>query len=213
MPILRKQEISPTQTIGLWNITESVEDFANTVMLSDEEKRFLESISSQERKLQWLASRALLKEMSGGNNLFIAYDQYSKPYIEGDLSLKISISHSHHIVAIILDKKNESGIDIELVKDKIIRITPKFLSSEELKTISAIDYEKATAYWCAKESIYKYYGKKELHFNQNIFIADFKYAEKGLIKGEIKTDTFNANFTLAYEKIEGFMLAYILNNF
>lgn len=213
MPILRKQEISPNQTIGLWNIMESVEDFTNTIMLSDKEKAFLERISSQERKLQWLASRALLKQISSNDNLLIAYDEFNKPYIENDLSLKLSISHSHHIVAIILDKKNESGIDIELIKDKIIRIAPKFLSSQELKTISDKDFEKATVYWCAKESMYKFYGKKELHFNQNIFIADFNYAEKGFIKGEIKTDTFNANFTIAYEKIEEFMLAYILNNF
>lgn len=213
MPILRKQEISPNQTVGIWNITESVTDFVNTLILSEKEKRFLESISSEERKLQWLASRALLKQIRADADLIIAYDEFNKPYIENDSSLKISISHSHHIVAIILDKKNESGIDIELIKDKIIKIAPKFLSSEELKTISKNDFEKATVYWCAKESIYKFYGKKELHFNKNIFVDDFNYEEKGLIKGEIKTDTFNANFTLGYEKIEEFMLAYILNNF
>ncbi len=213
MPIIRNQEISSTQTLGLWNITESVADFISSLALSEKEKLFFDSISNEQRRLQWLASRVLLKSISGNKNLFIAYDEHNKPYIENDTSLKISISHSHHIVAIILDKKHETGIDIELIKEKIIRITPKFLSAEELKTISNKNSEKATVYWCAKESIYKYYGKKELHFNQNIFIADFNYEEKGLIKGEIKTDTFNANFTLAYEKIGEFMLAYILNNF
>jgi 4'-phosphopantetheinyl transferase len=44
------------------------------------------------------------------------------------MSKHISISHSHDKLAIIVNEKEATGIDIELIRDKVLKIKHKFLS-------------------------------------------------------------------------------------
>jgi len=49
------------------------------------------------------------------------------------------------------------------------------------------DLSKMCIYWCAKESLYKWYGKKNLSFKDNIFIEPFEN-KPTMIQGDIFID-------------------------
>ena len=90
------------------------------------------------------------------------------------------------------------------------------MSDAELKSLQKKNQdEQLTVFWCAKESLYKLYGKKELAFKKNLIIEPFQYAEKGNIKGWIKNSSVNKSFALQYEKLnsgnDNYMLVYVIN--
>ena len=193
MPLLLRKDISIDCKMAVWDITESEAELAKMVFLSKTDEKFLEETKHESRRLQWIASRVLLKELCGKSDLIIQYDVFGKPFLENS-ETKISISHSHNKVALIINKE-ETGIDIELVKEKIERIQNKFMSDAELENLKAENKkEMLSVYWCAKESLYKLYGKKELHFKENILIDSFTYNKEGIISGRIVTENFNHNF-------------------
>ena len=72
-----------------------------------------------------------------------------------------------------------------------------------------------TLYWCAKESLYKLYGKKNLRFKENLFVEPFEYLGKGKIKAEIILDSMKSKYILRYEKIssgdKNYMFTYVVN--
>ena len=195
--------------MAVWDISETETELSEMISLSVDDKKFLRETKHESRRLQWIASRVLLKEICGKNDLRISYDVFGKPFLENS-EIKISISHSHNKIAFIINKE-ETGIDIELIKEKIERIQNKFMSAAELKNIKAENKkEMLSIYWCVKESLYKLYGEKELHFKENILIDDFNYNKEGVISGKIVTEKFNRNFRLSYLKLDDYMLAHVL---
>jgi 4'-phosphopantetheinyl transferase len=140
--------------------------------------------------------------------IIILYDSNGKPYLK-DNSQKISISHSYDKIAIIINDFEETGIDIELIRDKVLKIRRKFLSIKELENAEE-DVEKLLIYWGAKESLYKIYGLKELDFIKNIKIKPFIKYQAGRIEGIITNSNFNRSFELNYLKIENYIMVYVL---
>jgi 4'-phosphopantetheinyl transferase len=203
MPIYQTNNVSENIKVGVWKITESVEDLLSRLL----EKGFDESTTyqtkNQQRLKQWLATRLLL------NNYFddasIIYNELGKPSI--DNGWNISISHSNEFVAIILNKKEACGIDIEKMTPKIERIKNKFLSDYDLKTRTSLEH--LTLYWGAKEALYKLYGKKEVLFIEHLFIEDFSN-EINSFNGRIEILDFKKKVPMQYEIIEGYILTYTL---
>ncbi|MEW6469284.1 MAG: 4'-phosphopantetheinyl transferase superfamily protein [Bacteroidota bacterium] len=209
MPLLRKKDISPGCSLAIWDIREDEEELARLAELADEDRAFLRQLGYRPRRLQWMASRILLRSLTGSTALKIAYDDFGKPFLR-DSALRISISHSHGRVGLIASGQ-ETGLDIEQVREKIYRIRMKFMSEAELKNIgAAAAHEQLTAYWCAKESLYKLYGKKELHFREHILIDDFEYRGSGTLTGRIAVRGFEQRYRLCYEAEGGFMHAFVL---
>ncbi len=54
----------------------------------------------------------------------LVYNEAGKPHLKD--GKYISITHSHHFTAIIISKNDGVGIDIEMQRDKILRIAHKF---------------------------------------------------------------------------------------
>ncbi|MEK6616384.1 MAG: 4'-phosphopantetheinyl transferase superfamily protein [Bacteroidota bacterium] len=201
--------------LGIWHITESVDELLKMKFFSKEDVSQLNSFSYEHRKKEWLVSRILAEKLTGEKDTQIIYDEHGKPCLENS-TLHISLSHSHNLLAVIIDKQ-ETGIDIELIKPKVIRIKEKFMNEAELNSLQKENQEEQlTIYWCAKESLYKLYGKKELVFKKHLLIEPFQYSEKGIIMGWIKNTSVNKSFALQYEKLnsgnDNYMLAYIINH-
>ena len=173
----------------------------------------LDKFGNENKKLQFLASRILLKHMTDKSFSNIGYNEYGKPFIINSKK-KVSISHSYNYVAMIINEKDETGIDIELIKPKIKRIAEKFLCTDELENVGAEnEIEKLYIYWGAKESLYKLYGNKNLLFKENLFVEPFNYdAESGNIKATISIENYRRIFSLHYQKVDKYMLVYVLNN-
>ena len=214
MPLLPIKEAGPHAKIGLWLLTESTEELIKRKTIPAEDLLVLRSFSHDQRKKEWLAARILAEELTDGKNVRIVYDEHNKPALKGSQK-HISISHSHSLLTMILDSK-ETGIDIELVKPNVERIKEKFLSEGELKSLGEEKLtEKLTLYWCAKEALYKYYGKKLLTFKEHLIVEPFDYTGTGQLLARIIHPSMNKLFKLHYEKIsvkdEDYILAYILN--
>jgi 4'-phosphopantetheinyl transferase len=144
-----------------------------------------------------------------GDDCIIAYDDKGKPYLSED-SRHISISHSHDKLAIIVNEHESTGIDIELIRDKVLKIKHKFLSQNELAEAND-DVEKLLIYWAAKETLYKIYGLKEVDFIEHLFVKPFTKHNLGTIIGEIRLPNFTESYHLNYQILENYVLVYALN--
>lgn len=207
------KEAGKSGKLGLWNIAESVDELLKIKRVSKKNLSLLNSFSNDHRKKEWLVSRILAEQITQKKNIQIIYDEYSKPFLK-DSKYHISLSHSHTFLAVIIDKK-KTGIDIELIKPNVLKIKEKFTSVKELKEIGKENcLEKLTLYWCVKESLYKYYGKKKLTFKEHLIIEPFVYSEKGKLMARIHHTTMKKKFELNYETVvadgQNYMLAYIV---
>ncbi len=214
MGLFLSKEVRQKGKVGVWHITESLDELLKMKQFSEEDLSLLKTFSYEHRKKEWLVSRILLEQMTGDKNLKIIYDEHNKPFIENSKE-HISLSHSHNLLAAIIDKK-ETGIDIELIKPNILKIKEKFMSALELKALEkGHKEEELTLYWCVKESLYKLYGKKQLTFKENLFVEPFEYLGKGNIRAEIIQDSMKNKFELHYEKIsvdrKNYMMTYVVN--
>lgn len=150
----------------------------------------------------------LIKELLG-KHIDVNNNDKGKPYLVND-TRHISISHSHNKLAIIVNEYEPTGIDIELIRDKVIKIKHKFLSSNEIKNAND-DVEKLLIYWAAKETLYKIYGLKEVDFIKHLFVKPFTKHNLGTIIGEINLPNYTESFNLNYQILDDYVLVYALN--
>ncbi|MEI8136286.1 MAG: 4'-phosphopantetheinyl transferase superfamily protein [Bacteroidota bacterium] len=163
-------------------------------------------LNLQKRALEKAGTHFLLTEMLKSKDFELGYSSESKPYLIGK-SEHISISHSHDKLAIIINTKETTGIDIELIRNKVVNIQHKFLSEKEL-LFAKDNVEKLITIWAAKEAIYKVYGIKELDFIANLFVEDF---DGSVIIGKIDKGSFKKQYKLISENVSDYKLVYVLN--
>lgn len=162
----------------------------------------------EKREIERRGTRFLLKKMLGSEALEITYNEFKRPYLKGR-SEHISISHSHQWLAISIHKTDETGVDVEMIREKVINIKHKFCCDEELE-FAQNDSDKLTLLWACKEAIYKVYGKKELEFKK-IKIDEFVVNAEGEVNGTIHFDANLRKYKLMYRKFNDYFLALILH--
>ncbi len=202
MPIYELKNISETKKIGIWKITESKEELLNLASYLPYQIS-IPNTKNENRIKQWLTTRLLLVDFF--DDVQILYDEFGKPYLANNWN--ISISHTTNFVVILLNRKESCGVDIEKINSKVERIKHKFLSEDDLQKIKS---EKGlTIYWSAKEALYKYYGKKEVLFIENLYIKDFNFnSNSNTFKGIIKMSDLKKEIKMNWEEIEDHILVY-----
>jgi len=158
------------------------------------------------RDIEKSGTHFLLGKLLGNDDFELGYTVENKPYLKGSDS-HISVSHSHDWLAIILNEKQNTGVDIELVRDKVRNIQEKFLGEKEL-AFARDNTEKLLICWAAKEAMYKLHGKKDLNFIDGIEVEDPTGDE---IYGSINLPEHSKRYRLKTEKIENYRLVYVLN--
>lgn len=212
MPLFQTIQHDETTKILIWEITESFEELLEKVVLKEKTQLRLNGMKSQMHQRAFLSVRMLIQEM-GFTDKDLHYDEFGKPYF--DCHNYISITHSHHFAAIIISHETV-GIDMELQREKILRIADKFVDTEfdYLNPNVLEEYiKKLTVVWGAKEAIFKIRNEKGISFKDHIKVGDFSLDKKqtqaslhfdDLIKDfnvyyeEIKSDNSDQNFTLVY---------------
>lgn len=212
MPLFQTIQFNETTKILIWEITESFEELLSKVVLKEKTQLRLNGMKSQMHQRAFLSVRMLIQEM-GFTDHDLHYDEFGKPYF--DCHNHISITHSYHFAAIIVSHETV-GIDMELQREKIIRIADKFTDFEfdYLKPDPIEKYvKKLTVIWGAKEAIFKIRNEKGISFKDHIKVGDFSLNKSqteaslhfdDLIKDfevhyeEIKSDNFQGQFTLVY---------------
>ena len=167
---------------------------------------------TDKRSIEKQAALYVTRSVLNDNNIEILYKESGKPYLSHDVN--ISISHSYDWLVVLFSYNGvDIGVDIEKIRDKILNIKDKFLSEKELEDLKDGLIEKYIAYWCTKEAIYKAYGKVGLIFEDQIFVHNFNYSQKG---GEINAYVCDAycekKYTLHYQVLNNYILTYTANN-
>jgi 4'-phosphopantetheinyl transferase len=181
--------------LGLWHITESAEELASFLVLTESN-----NFSKDSRNLHWLAARVLLKHLLGGNTFDLLKTDTGKPYLPDD-DIEISLSHSGDYAAAIICNKEETGVDIEKIDPRIYRIAHKFLNDFDKSFLTENDLVGHYLVWNAKEVLFKYYSKGAVDFRKHLFI-DLSNRKKNELTATIKKEDFNAEISIQF-KIEG----------
>ncbi|MBE7178596.1 MAG: 4'-phosphopantetheinyl transferase superfamily protein [Mucilaginibacter polytrichastri] len=211
MALAWRRAVDQDTEIALWKIEEEAEELYGRLKLNEMEMKHLEKLKSSKRHLHWLGTRVLLRELIGTKEYINCMsDSNGKPYLV-DLPYHISFSHSFDYAGVMLSKSREVGLDIELIKDKVVRIAPKFMQQNELGFIDpAHETEHVSACWCAKEAVYKCYGQKEISFHDHIFLQPFAYQSEGHMKIRLWKNHILENYDGWYFSFDGYMIGYVM---
>ena len=210
MPLFKTIQFNSTTQILVWKITESYEELFDTVALKDKNSIRLGGMKSQMHQRAFLSVRKLL-QLAGYSDFDLYYDEFGKPHLSD--SKHISITHSHDFSAIIVSDQTV-GIDIELQRNKIIRIADKFCNTE-FQFLNPNDQpefiRKLTVIWGAKEAIFKIRNEKGISFKNHIQVNSFDLEKKETVV-ELHFNNLVKDFKIYFEEIEQFTLVYAFQN-
>ncbi|MFD1771467.1 4'-phosphopantetheinyl transferase family protein [Sphingobacterium suaedae] len=210
MGLVYLRELNSETKFAIWKIEETTEELLARLQLDEREKAKLESLSKGKRTLHWLATRVLLRYLLKTEE-YIACpsDANGKPYLP-DYPFKISLTHSFDYAGVLMSTQGECGIDLEIVKDKVLRIKEKFMKPTELAFIQDNNVEQLYACWCAKEAVYKLQGNKGVSFLEDMSILPFQYKPQGVMTLMLRKDRKTQSFQVYYEKFQDYMLGYVV---
>ena len=210
MALAFQKNMDPKTSFAVWKMEESAEELFAQLQLDEREKAYLDELKHDKRYLHWLGTRVLLRKMMNTPEYIdCQVDEHGKPYLV-NFPHHISLSHSYDYAAVMISETQFVGIDIELIKDKIERLAPKFMRSEELDFIDpAFSIAHLYACWCAKEAIYKLQGRSQISFKDHIRLAPFAYPDSGKLTATLDAPGIHWPFEVHFEKFDGYMLAYV----
>lgn len=173
------------------------------------------------RQKETAAVYALLNEMLGRGGWIIDHEDSGRPILRHS-DMEISISHTKNYASIILSKQNRVAVDIEYISDRICKIEDKFMRGDEQAYSRKLMQQIAIAknsntnkacilllFWCAKETMYKYYSDEHLAL-QDIKIEQI--TSNGIDNGNIicQNTLSGETKTLVYKVNDCTVLTYLV---
>jgi len=205
MPLYKTINYNPTTEILVWKITEPLAELSMEVTLNPKNQERFNGMKSELHQRAFLSVRKLL-QIKGYTDFDLDYDQFGKPHLKD--GKHISISHSHELATIIISDEI-SGIDIEMQREKIIKIAEKFADKEsEFLDIENQDYiRKLTVIWGVKEAIFKIRNEVGISFKEHIHVHPFEIEDQSgfaSLQFQNKLIQFKCHFI----EIDNFTLVY-----
>ncbi len=205
------RSVGTTTQICVWKITESLEQLSQEVELNPVNTIRFNGMKSEMHQRAFLSVRKLLME-KGYSDFDLEYDEFGKPHLkDGNY---ISISHSHEFSTIIISDQ-KAGIDIEMQREKILRIADKFVNNQELQRLKSFDNQdfikKLTVKWGAKEAIFKIRNEKGISFKDHIKVNPFEIRDNKTT-AILEIEKIKQQFSIYFEEIENFTLVYAFEN-
>jgi 4'-phosphopantetheinyl transferase len=183
-------------TAVLQPITEDEPTLRASLLLTTPEQEDLAGISHPAQRVEWLACRVAIRQLIEAQGLVYAglhKDEFGKPHLIGT-PWHVSLSHTGGWAAAVLHRTRPVGIDIEPIRDQFRRVVPRVLSEDEIAH-AAGEPGRLAVYWCAKEALYKLYGKRQLTFRDHLFIEPFADNAEHLI-GHVRLPDHKAQLTI-----------------
>ena len=199
------RSVGTTTEILLWKITETLAELSAEVTLNPKNQARFYGMKSELHQRAFLSVRKLL-QFKGYTDFDLEYDQYGKPHLND--GKHISISHSHEYATLIISDEI-TGIDIEMQREKMIKIAPKFAEKElEFLEKENQDYiRKLTVIWGVKESIFKIRNEAGISFKDHIHVLPFEIdAQSGTANLHFQNKT--VQFKYHFIEIDNFTLVY-----
>lgn len=180
----------------LRSITEDESILRSGLPLTAPEQEELAGISHPAQRVEWLACRVAIQQLVEAQYMpynGLEKDEFGKPHLIG-MPWHISLSHTTGWAAAVLHRSRPVGIDIEPIRDQFRRVVPRVLSEAETSH-AAGDPGRLAVYWCAKEALYKLYGKRQLTFREHLHIEPFSDGADYLT-GHVRLPDHKAQLTI-----------------
>ncbi|MCR5560273.1 MAG: 4'-phosphopantetheinyl transferase superfamily protein [Bacteroidales bacterium] len=194
--------------LGVWHITESEAQLREATSIPSDELEEISFIKSESLRKQKLAVRALLDAMFE-DKVYLSHHDNGKPYIENN-AVNISITHTDRYVAVILDDRDDVGIDCESLDRDFSAVEKKALSEDEIDDLDDDRRnEQLAIYWCAKEAVYKKISQYGVDFAEQIEIDSFRPRGEGELEATfIHKDGYEEEFDLCYMTFDRHVLVW-----
>lgn len=181
MPLIELKNIDSDCVMAVWHIQESVVELSE-ILPKYLQKIDFELLNIEKQQQEWLSSRILVDHIcdfldKSYINLQkdLQKDSFGKPFlvIENQV-IHLSISHSFPYSAVVLHRNKAVGIDIEQINPKLEKIAKRMFHADELQWATTL--QDLALLWCAKEAMYKWYGKRGIDFRQHLSILQYEKA-------------------------------------
>jgi 4'-phosphopantetheinyl transferase len=210
MPLYRSDIINRDTRLLVWKITESLEELSQGVGLKEVCTARVGKMKSEQHRKGFLSVRRLMQEI-GYTDFDLFYDADGKPHLKDGKN--ISITHSYGFSAIIVSSRN-AGIDMELRREKVIKIADKFIDREfaYLDPARPAEYTRMLiVIWGVKEALFKMISRDGLSFKQHMEIYPFTMnGDSGT--AHVGFEEIDHTYTFHFEEIEDFTLVYSFEN-
>lgn len=129
--------------------------------MSEEKKEAVNKLKKTETAMQRIIAdgvlRKALSEAKGikPEKIIFKYNEFGKPYAE-NVDVQFSVSHSEDAV-ICAVSENDTGIDIEKIRDVRFKVAERFATEKELEYIGE-NTERFFEIWTLKEAYFKCIG-------------------------------------------------------
>lgn len=171
------ENIAPDVYLGMWNITESVDDFllrcGNAAVL----EIIIAGYTSEQRRREVLAVRMLLDEMIG-TNVDLLHDESGCPYLSNGMN--IGISHTKGFASVIVSPGRKVAVDVEYMSDRVRKVAARMLRTDE----SADTLLGLLLHWCVKETLYKLYSDEHLALKDMQVLSVEGDNTRGIVKAK-----------------------------
>lgn len=155
MPLFKSWSPHPHAQAAIWRIEEPEVFFSSRTGLQSD-------IRHGQRRIEFLAGRFLVQHLWPEIEFTeIHIDANGKPHAPEISGRAFSLSHSFPYVAAVVTDALPCGIDIQIPKEGIAGISPKYLSQPEKDLFKNSDENLLWA-WSAKEAAYKWANVKGL---------------------------------------------------
>ena len=207
MPLHKVIYLSNNTKLYLWKITEDFDALFKEVRLKDSSLKRLEDMKAESHQKGFLAVRMLLQHLDY-TDFDLYYDEFGKPHIKPQgcsiKEVEISISHSNDFSAVVISEQ-KVGLDLEQLKEKTLKIAPRFMDVSHLENLSEEEkIKKATVVWGIKECIFKIKNEKGISFPNHIFEDDFNFEDKKAT-AVLKFNNKEENFEVQFDSIEDYI--------
>ena len=202
-----KNKLADGALLGIWQLHESQEQLLQMLDNRHWYTAFLDKVTSDTRKKEWLAARVLLKELCGEEKQIVYYKN-GQPFLY-DNSFNISISHTKGYIAVLIHPSKRVGVDIERISERVLKVQHKFLLEKDLMVIPVEnELVQTSLLWSAKESLFKIMDVAEIQFAEQLHIEPFVLQQEGVFSAyETRTDV-QQKFSVYYEVFSEMVLTW-----
>lgn len=200
MPLDRIILPIPGIRVAFWKISEPADALLQMYNPGAAERDFIAGLPEL-RQQHYLASRLLVQTFYPG--VEIQKDEAGKPHLK-DSTVHFSWSHSGQYAAAIFNENGPAGIDIETLSPRILRIEDKFCNQTDKKHIHKTRHsESLLIIWGAKESLFKWYGKKEVDFRRHMTVSAFDMGDEARFSASFHKPETQCEMMMEYMIFDG----------
>jgi len=203
------EKIDSSSALAIKIIESQEEDALD--FLSFREKLSFANISHPEKRREWATARMAMRDAL--YVLRVPYpgfykDEHGKSQVMNGNGF-VSLSHTEGLAGAIFHRDTPVGIDMDFIREKILKIGSRFLDKSELDFLEK-DPLHYTMAWSAKESIFKCQGKRGVSFRENILLEPFG-SDATIIKGKVRgTDFADHHYQVQVRVISNVVLTYTI---